>query len=79
MKQKKIIWRRNNFYSEIANFIHTKEMAVNTIFEVDRLKCTTILIIPDVFLCGSVVEHCVSNAKGCGFDSQGKHILIKNE
>ncbi len=30
-----------------------------------------------VFLCGSVVEHCVSSAKGCGFDSQGTHILIK--
>ncbi len=25
------------------------------------------------FLCGSVVEHCVSSAKGCGFDSQGTH------
>ncbi len=24
-----------------------------------------------VFLCGSVVEYCVSCAKGCGFDSQG--------
>ncbi len=31
-----------------------------------------------VLLCGSVVEHCVSSAKGCGFDSQGTHILIKN-
>ncbi len=29
-----------------------------------------------VFLCGSVVEHCVSSAKGYGFDSQGTHILI---
>ncbi len=29
------------------------------------------------FLCDSVVEHCVSSAKGCGFDSQGTHILIK--
>ncbi len=29
------------------------------------------------FLCGSVVEHCVSSAKGCGFDSQGTHILMK--
>ncbi len=29
-----------------------------------------------VFL-GSVVEHCVSSAKGCGFDSQGTHILMK--
>ncbi len=28
-------------------------------------------------LCGSVVEHCVSWAKGCGFDSQGTHVLIK--
>ncbi len=27
---------------------------------------------------GSVVEHCVSSAKGCGFDSQGTHVLIKN-
>ncbi len=27
--------------------------------------------------CGSVVEHCVSSAKGCGFDSQGTHILMK--
>ncbi len=25
------------------------------------------------FLCGSVVEHCVSSAKGCGFDSQRTH------
>ncbi len=30
-----------------------------------------------LFLCGSVVEHCVSSAKGCGFDSQGTHILMK--
>ncbi len=30
-----------------------------------------------VFLCGSVVEHCVSSAKGCGFDSQGTHVLMK--
>ncbi len=29
--------------------------------------------------CGSVVEHCVSSAKGCGFDSQGTHILIKKK
>ncbi len=28
--------------------------------------------------CGSVVEHCFSSAKGCGFDSQGAHILTKN-
>ncbi len=27
--------------------------------------------------CGSVVEHCVSCAKGCGFDSQGTQILMK--
>ncbi len=29
------------------------------------------------FLCNSVVEHCVSSAKGCGFDSQETHILMK--
>ncbi len=27
--------------------------------------------------CGSVVEHCVSSAKGHGFNSQGTHILTK--
>ncbi len=31
-----------------------------------------------MFLCGSAVEHCVSSVKGCGFDSQGTQILIKN-
>ncbi len=31
-----------------------------------------------MFLCGSVVEHCVSNGKGCGFDSQGTQVLMKN-
>ncbi len=28
---------------------------------------------------GSVVEHRVSNTKGCGFDSQGTHILKKEK
>ncbi len=28
--------------------------------------------------CGSVVKHCMSSAKGCGFNSQGTHILIKH-
>ncbi len=27
--------------------------------------------------CGSVVEHCVSSSRGCGFNSQGTHILGK--
>ncbi len=27
--------------------------------------------------CGSVVKHCVSSTKGCGFNSQGTHILTK--
>ncbi len=27
--------------------------------------------------CGSVVEHCVSSKKGCGFNSQETHILTK--
>ncbi len=30
-----------------------------------------------LFLCDSVVEHCVCCAKGCGFDSQGTHVLMK--
>ncbi len=30
-----------------------------------------------VFLCGSVVEHCLSCAKGCGFNSQGTNVLMK--
>ncbi len=36
-----------------------------------------IIFMSYVFLCGSVVEHCVSSAKGCGFDSQGTHVLMK--
>ncbi len=35
-----------------------------------------ILQIYTVCSCGSVVEHCFSSAKGCGFNSQGTHILI---
>ncbi len=31
----------------------------------------------NMFPCGSVVEHCISSARGCGFDSQGTHILMK--
>ncbi len=31
----------------------------------------------DKSVCGSVLEHCVSSAKGCGFDSQETHILMK--
>ncbi len=27
--------------------------------------------------CGSVVEHCVSSTKGCGFNSQASNLLIK--
>ncbi len=30
------------------------------------------------YSCGSVVEHCVSSAKGHGFNSQGTHILTIN-
>ncbi len=35
---------------------------------------------PDIFSCVSVaqcLEHCVGSAKGCGFDSQGTHVLTK--
>ncbi len=38
-----------------------------------------------MFLCGikyvpvaQWLEHCVSSAKGCGFDSHGTHVLMKN-
>ncbi len=31
------------------------------------------------FPCGSVVEHCVSSAKGRGFNSQGTRVLIKKK
>ncbi len=27
--------------------------------------------------CDSVLEHCVSSAKGCGFNFQGTHVLTK--
>ncbi len=47
-------------------------------------KCTILynlwLTLYNVWLCfhGSVLEHSVSSTKGCGFNSQGTHILIKN-
>ncbi len=40
-------------------------------------ECAQSMLRCDMFLCGSVVEHCVSSAKGCGFDSQGTHLLMK--
>ncbi len=43
--------------------------------ELVQKNCTN--SVNSVFLCGSVVEHCVSSAKGCGFNSQGTHILMK--
>ncbi len=41
-------------------------------------KCVCVRESVCVFSCGSVVEHCVSSAKGRGFNSQGTHILTKN-
>ncbi len=35
------------------------------------------IVHPKLSSCGSVVEHCVSSTKGCGFDSQGTHVLMK--
>ncbi len=43
----------------------------------DDKQATVTQITTPVFLCGSVVEHCISSAKGCGFNSQGTHILMK--
>ncbi len=59
------------------------EFSINQII----LKCVTlytkILGLTTVFINtfnsgGSVVEHYVSSAKGCGLNSQGTHILPKN-
>ncbi len=43
-------------------------------------KVFVCLYILNIYICscGSVVEHCVSSTKGCGFKSQATHILIKN-
>ncbi len=51
---------------------------LNTLFALWNVfnKSISIFVV-FVFLCGSVVEHCVSSAKGCGLDSQGTHILMK--
>ncbi len=52
--------------------------------KVKKKKFSLIVILHDnvvdqfVFCsCGSVVDYCISSAKGCGFNSQGTHILIK--
>ncbi len=48
-----------------------REPLKKTLWHSRETKYTT------VFLCGSMVEHCVCCAKGCGFDSQGTHVLMK--
>ncbi len=47
----------------------------------DILKKVSVFFvgIMKVCFCGSVVEHCVSSAKSCGFNSQGTHILTKKK
>ncbi len=47
------------------------------VHHVDLLLLFDVLWCILMFLCGSVVEHCVSSARSCGFDSQGTHILMK--
>ncbi len=42
------------------------------------IKSHECIIITLMSSCGSVVEHCVSSAKGCGFNSQGTHVLTIN-
>ncbi len=44
---------------------------------VRRCIITQFITLHFLCTCGSVVEHCVSSAKGRGFNSQGTHILIK--
>ncbi len=59
--------------SSVPHYCGFKEQEIHRIYTVWMV----IYWNSNVFLCGSVVEHCVSSAKGCGFDSQGTHILMK--
>ncbi len=54
-----------------CNWVSEKKTDLLCLFFIDNSNNYIML------LCGSVVEHCVSSAKGCGFDSQGTHILMK--
>ncbi len=72
----KFIWNDKCPRIKLTTFQHTSSwggLAVPNFelyywsFQLKALQCS----------CGSVVEHCVSSAKGCGFNSQGTHILIK--
>ncbi len=57
---------------------HKAGMGYKTITKQLGEKVTTVgAIIRKWCSCGSVVEHCVSSAKGHGLNSQGTHILIK--
>ncbi len=68
--------------SAISEHGHTVDVYIYSeylfqLYECRNTEYSILVLFIYVFLCGSVVEHCVSSAKGCGFDSQGTHILMK--
>ncbi len=74
--------KQGNFhvYADVIEWCQWhKQMCYRGVFFLDMIKC--VFTDPRTLVtrcsCGSVVEHCISSAKGCGFDSQGTHILIK--
>ncbi len=57
---------------------HEHDLNILMIFGIkEMLIILTIQCIVGYCSCDSVVEHCVSSAKGRGFDSQRTHILTK--
>ncbi len=68
---------------KILTLINTANLGYNFVmFSVPRhhkslsFECS---VSPAIILCscGSVAEHCVNSTQGCGFNSQGTHILMK--
>ncbi len=61
------------FYCHLRNLFKGFDRNIELILVGDfNINCV------NEFSCGSVVEHCDSSAKGCGFNSRGTHILTIN-
>ncbi len=66
---KTLSWINKSIRQTIPFMLLLKSIITFYLFILEHCK-SNFCIIQIVYSCGSVVEHCVSNAKGCGFKFQ---------
>ncbi len=71
------MFSRTKTFIQVWNYLRVSKWWQNFHFWVNYPFNALLKCVVNLCSCGSVVEHCVSSAKGCGFDSQGTHIVIK--